>query len=195
MKIIKTIEDKFGDLYIKAIKRECDKKGISVEVVKPETEEDFLIALSENEWKLVLEPCKYDIPNNFPMNLEQKNTAKAILEYSNEFQSLVGRNMSVLVVNRSELIGKPLATMLLENDFTVTIAHSKTGKMDLKAMTRIADIIVLATGHDMSHLDLSGKFVIDASGDYKKSSDKCLTYIGMRLVGDLTTEIMLNQIK
>jgi methylenetetrahydrofolate dehydrogenase (NADP+)/methenyltetrahydrofolate cyclohydrolase len=49
-----------------------------------------------------------------------------------------------VVVGRSELVGRPLAQLLLHRDATVTIAHSKT--RDLAAVTREADILVAAAG-------------------------------------------------
>jgi methylenetetrahydrofolate dehydrogenase (NADP+)/methenyltetrahydrofolate cyclohydrolase len=49
-----------------------------------------------------------------------------------------------VVVGRSELVGKPMAQLLLGRDATVTIAHSRTG--DLAAVTREADILVVAAG-------------------------------------------------
>ena len=49
-----------------------------------------------------------------------------------------------VVVGRSELVGRPLAQLLLHRDATVTIAHSKTA--DLAAVTGEADILVAAAG-------------------------------------------------
>lgn len=50
----------------------------------------------------------------------------------------------VVIVNRSLIIGKPITAMLLENNATVTIAHSKTE--NLSSITKNADIIVSGTG-------------------------------------------------
>jgi methylenetetrahydrofolate dehydrogenase (NADP+) / methenyltetrahydrofolate cyclohydrolase len=49
-----------------------------------------------------------------------------------------------VVLGRSILVGKPLALMLLEQDATVTIAHSRTP--DLEAIAQSADILVAAVG-------------------------------------------------
>lgn len=49
-----------------------------------------------------------------------------------------------VVIGRSEIVGKPMALMLLQHDATVTICHSRT--KDLPAVTRDADIIVSAIG-------------------------------------------------
>ncbi|SDY65842.1 bifunctional methylenetetrahydrofolate dehydrogenase/methenyltetrahydrofolate cyclohydrolase FolD [Herbiconiux ginsengi] len=50
----------------------------------------------------------------------------------------------VVVVGRSELVGRPLAQLLLQRDATVTTAHSRT--QDLPAVTRDADVLVVAAG-------------------------------------------------
>jgi len=49
-----------------------------------------------------------------------------------------------VVLGRSEIVGKPMALMLLEEHATVTIAHSRT--VDLPALCREADILVAAIG-------------------------------------------------
>jgi methylenetetrahydrofolate dehydrogenase (NADP+)/methenyltetrahydrofolate cyclohydrolase len=49
-----------------------------------------------------------------------------------------------VVVGRSDIVGKPAALLLLHNNATVTICHSKT--RDLGAITRQADILVAAIG-------------------------------------------------
>ena len=54
------------------------------------------------------------------------------------------RGKSAVVIGRSNLVGKPVAQLLLRADCTVTIAHSRT--RDLPAVTREADILVAAVG-------------------------------------------------
>jgi methylenetetrahydrofolate dehydrogenase (NADP+)/methenyltetrahydrofolate cyclohydrolase len=56
--------------------------------------------------------------------------------------AIAGRRASV--VGRSDIVGKPMALLLLQRDATVTICHSKTP--DLAAVCREADIIVAAVG-------------------------------------------------
>jgi methylenetetrahydrofolate dehydrogenase (NADP+)/methenyltetrahydrofolate cyclohydrolase len=55
---------------------------------------------------------------------------------------LAGRR--AVVIGRSNIVGKPLALLLLRKDATVTICHSKTG--DLENVARQADILVAAIG-------------------------------------------------
>lgn len=52
--------------------------------------------------------------------------------------------LSAVVIGRSQLVGKPMGQLLLQENCTVTMAHSKT--RDLKAVTAAADIVVAAVG-------------------------------------------------
>ncbi len=49
-----------------------------------------------------------------------------------------------VVVGRSDIVGKPMALLLMHADATVTVCHSRT--RDLAAVTREADILVAAIG-------------------------------------------------
>ena len=55
---------------------------------------------------------------------------------------LTGKN--ALVIGRSNIVGKPIALMLLEKNATVTVAHSKT--QNIKEISKNADLIVVAVG-------------------------------------------------
>ena len=55
---------------------------------------------------------------------------------------LAGRN--AVVIGRSNIVGKPMALLLLDAGATVTLCHSKTA--DLAAHTRAADVVVVAVG-------------------------------------------------
>lgn len=63
-----------------------------------------------------------------------------LLKYYNI--SLEGKN--VTIVGRSDLVGKPLASLMTNNNATVTLCHSKT--INLKEFTKISDILVVAIG-------------------------------------------------
>src|SRR5215216_2773828 len=54
------------------------------------------------------------------------------------------RGTNACVVGRSQIVGRPLAQLLLQRDATVTICHSRT--RDLPAVTRTADLLVVAIG-------------------------------------------------
>lgn len=81
-----------------------------------------------------------------------------------------------VVVGRSELVGRPLAALLLGRDATVTLAHSRT--RDLGEVTRRADLLVVAAGSPAlvgPEMVKPGAVVIDVG----------LTRVEGRIVGDV----------
>jgi len=54
------------------------------------------------------------------------------------------RGTNACVVGRSQIVGRPMSQLLLQRDATVTICHSRT--RDLAAVTRTADLLVVAIG-------------------------------------------------
>jgi methylenetetrahydrofolate dehydrogenase (NADP+) / methenyltetrahydrofolate cyclohydrolase len=70
-------------------------------------------------------------------------TPKGILRLLDEYKiTVLGKR--VTIINRSNIVGKPLAVMLTQRGATVTICHSKTE--NLEEHTKIADIVVSAVG-------------------------------------------------
>jgi methylenetetrahydrofolate dehydrogenase (NADP+) / methenyltetrahydrofolate cyclohydrolase len=70
-------------------------------------------------------------------------TAEAVLRLLDHYRvPLEGRH--AVVVGRSAVVGKPVAHLLLDRNATVTICHSRT--RDLAAITRQADVLVVAAG-------------------------------------------------
>jgi len=61
-----------------------------------------------------------------------------------DYYGIDPKGKECVVVGRSDIVGKPMAALLLAADATVTIAHSKTA--DLPSVTRRADILVSAVG-------------------------------------------------
>ena len=96
--------------------------------------------------------------------------------------SLSGKN--AVVVGRSNLVGKPMAQLLLNDSCTVTIAHSRT--QDLPAVVRQADIVVAAVGRPKMVIGdwiKPGTTVIDVGINRIEKPEG-----GTRLVGDADYE-------
>ena len=71
-------------------------------------------------------------------------TAAAVMEILERTKTpIVGKR--AVIISRSNVVGKPLAMMLLQKNATITVLHSRT--VDLPAFTRQADILVAAAGH------------------------------------------------
>ena len=76
-------------------------------------------------------------------NLLLPATARACLELiKSTGQKIEGKN--AVIVGRSNIVGKPTALLLLQENATVTVCHSKT--KNLKEHTKNADILVVAAG-------------------------------------------------
>lgn len=102
-----------------------------------------------------------------------------------ELGSLAGANATI--VGRSNIVGKPMAQLLLGADCTVTVAHSRT--QNLPAVCRQADILVAAVGRpEMIRGDWikPGATVIDVGINRVVHSDPALAAQGKtRVVGDV----------
>jgi len=95
--------------------------------------------------------------------------------------------MNAVIVGRSNIVGKPMAQLLLGESCTVTIAHSRT--KDLPALCRTADILVAAVGRpEMIKGDWikPGATVIDVGINRVPSKDPVKAAEGKtRVVGDV----------
>lgn len=111
-------------------------------------------------------------------------TPKGIVELLHRYNiDLVGKN--AVVIGRSNIVGKPTAMLLMQNNATVTVCHSRT--TNLAEYTKKADVIVLAVGKPQfltSDMIKDGVVVIDAGinrvngklcgdSDFEVIKDKC----------------------
>lgn len=71
-------------------------------------------------------------------------TAAAVMEILERTSTMLDGKRAI-IISRSNVVGKPLAMMLLQKNATVTVCHSQT--VDLAGFTRQADVLVAAAGH------------------------------------------------
>ncbi len=111
-----------------------------------------------------------------------------------------------VVVGRSNIVGKPMALLLLRENGTVTVAHSKTA--DLKAVTGRADILIVAVGKPRmitAEYVKEGAVVIDVGihrneqnklcgdVDYESVAEKCSAITPVPGgVGPMTIAMLMN---
>lgn len=102
-------------------------------------------------------------------------TPAGILELLGEYVDMNSyRGKHAVIIGRSQLVGKPLATLLLEEDLTVTVCHSKTE--NLKKYTQDADILITAAGKcNLITKDMvkKGAVVIDVSINRDENGNLC----------------------
>ncbi|ARE13145.2 bifunctional methylenetetrahydrofolate dehydrogenase/methenyltetrahydrofolate cyclohydrolase [Lactococcus lactis subsp. lactis] len=120
--------------------------GILVQLPLPEH-------ISEEKVLLAIDPEK-DVDGFHPMNMGRlwsgnplmiPSTPAGIMEMFREYDVELSGKRAV-VIGRSNIVGKPMAQLLMMADATVTIAHSKTE--NLRELTKEADILVVAIGRD-----------------------------------------------
>jgi methylenetetrahydrofolate dehydrogenase (NADP+)/methenyltetrahydrofolate cyclohydrolase len=102
----------------------------TIELISPEKDVDGLTAVNMGRLfynRGVLVPC----------------TPKGIMELLHHYKVPLAGSRCV-VINRSALVGRPLMHLLLAEDATVTICHSKS--VDFLSLTRQADVVVTAVG-------------------------------------------------
>ena len=164
--------DEASDTYIKRIEKNCQKYGIGFNLLLAETEEQFKTNFEKFKSAKSITGIMFqqplpkelselidEIPPNKDiegvssynmgrlfMNKDNGNipcTSKAVMEVLNYYNiDLTGKK--VVLVGRSNIVGKPLIPQLLQKNATVTICHSKT--QNLKEETRNADIVIMAIG-------------------------------------------------
>lgn len=174
--VIQVGNDPASSVYVRNKERTAERVGINSETVKLSkhiTQDELLEIIDKYnhftsvngilvqlplpkhiDEQVILEaisPMK-DVDGFHPLNVGKLNigqkqmipsTPAGIMELLKANQiELEGKH--VVIVGRSNIVGKPLAHLLLEANATVTIAHSRT--KDLKQLTKLADILVVAIG-------------------------------------------------
>ncbi|MEK6557433.1 MAG: bifunctional methylenetetrahydrofolate dehydrogenase/methenyltetrahydrofolate cyclohydrolase FolD [Candidatus Margulisiibacteriota bacterium] len=110
--------------------------------------------IDEDQVILALDPLK-DVDGFHPINVGRlvmghpqafvPCTPAGVLELLREYRvELTGKE--VVIVGRSNIVGKPLIQLFLQQNATVTVCHSKT--VNLENVTKRADVLVVAIGKD-----------------------------------------------
>jgi methylenetetrahydrofolate dehydrogenase (NADP+) / methenyltetrahydrofolate cyclohydrolase len=130
---------------VQLLNNDPEVHGILVQLPLPSHIHEFDILTSLNPLKDVDGLTPYNIGMLQSGNAALKPcTPSGIMELL-EYYKIDVSGMDVVVVNRSNLVGKPLLTLMLERDATVTICHSKTKGLNEKL--RRADLVVTAVGN------------------------------------------------
>ena len=114
-----------------------DVDGILVQMPLPKH-------INETKVKETIDPIK-DVDGFHPLSKCIPCTPKGIIDYlKNENVEFTGKN--AVVIGRSNIVGKPVAKLLLDLNCNVTILHSRTTKEDMSFYLAHADIVVVAVG-------------------------------------------------
>ncbi|MGI6735456.1 MAG: bifunctional 5,10-methylenetetrahydrofolate dehydrogenase/5,10-methenyltetrahydrofolate cyclohydrolase [Bacilli bacterium] len=122
---------------IKKLNKDPHINGIIVQLPLPKH-------IDENIIKEAISPAK-DVDGFHPLSRFKACTPLGIVNYlKNEGIEISGKN--VVIIGRSNIVGKPAALLFLAEDGNVTVLHSRTKAEDLKRYVANADIIVVAVG-------------------------------------------------
>lgn len=132
LEVIKSLNDRdevHGILTQLPLPRDVDETAI-IEAIDPAKDVDGFHPVNAGRLSMgrpVFVPC----------------TPAGIIELL-DYNGIEIRGANACVVGRSQIVGRPMAQLLLQRDATVTICHSRT--RDLAAVTREADLLVVAIG-------------------------------------------------
>lgn len=166
--VIQIGDDPASNSYIRGKKKDCENVGIVFDWVKLDSNDTGTFdVVNIIQKKADIRGCcgimvqlpipdKYDldiirdaIPDDFDVDgFKQTSqftpcTPKGIIDYLDYCEyPLEGKN--ALVIGRSDIVGKPLARLLLEKNATVTVAHSKTRSDWLSSYIAESDIVFSA---------------------------------------------------
>jgi len=156
------------------LNKDKDVTGVLLQLPIPKhLNEDYLTNLIEDEKDV----DGFTIGNMGKLSLNLDGnvacTPRGIMTLLKEFKiDMEGKD--VLIINRSNIVGKPLLQLFLQENATVTIAHSKT--KNLKEKIASSDIVVTAVGRAnfLSAQDFSNNTtIIDVSINFNEAGKMC----------------------
>ena len=182
--IIQLNEDEASKAYVKGKLKDAAELGIDAKLMKFPVEmsekallkeiaklnknkkvDGFIVQMplpkqiDEEKVKVAVAPEK-DVDGFHPLSELNPCTPQGIMNYlKHEGTEFLGKN--AVVIGRSNIVGKPMAKMLLKESCNVTVLHSKTSKEDMARYLKNADIVVVAVGR---------KHLITKEFEFKKSA-------------------------
>ena len=171
---------------IDSINNDSKVHGILVQLPLPDQLDEF-VTISR------ISPIK-DVDGLTPHNMGLLSMRKAILKACTpsgimemfDYYDIDLEGKTVVIINRSNLIGKPLYHMLLEKNATVITCHSKT--KNLKEISKNADIVVSAVG-DRSKFVLTPDMIKEGA----VVIDVAISRIDGKLTGDADYEKIIEK--
>jgi methylenetetrahydrofolate dehydrogenase (NADP+)/methenyltetrahydrofolate cyclohydrolase len=155
--IIKNNSDPASDSYVKGKLKDSEYIGINTQLINT-TEVSSTISKDASDALILQLPCDnfkqeyielipdYKDVDGFKTSSSfEPCTPLGIILYLNSIE-FDYESKNAVVIGRSDIVGKPIAKMLLDRNMNVTILHSKTKDEDKLNYIKNADLIVVATG-------------------------------------------------
>lgn len=194
--IIRVGEDPASARYVRNKIKDCEEVGIfafDVQLTDGISTTGLMKYIQENQYNydgiIVQQPLpahidqelinrvidpKRDVDGFHPMSRFKPATAKGIIDYL-EWRDFDFEGMNAVVIGRSDIVGKPVAKLLLEKNCNVTICHSKTPYKNLMNYVYDADLIICAVGKEkfLNCTFLNNTPVIDVGINFNSEGKLC----------------------
>ena len=167
--IVQLNEDDASNAYVRGKLKDSAEIGVNAELVKLPTStseaellklidklnhdskvDGFIVQMplpkqiNEETVKLAISPDK-DVDGFHPLSKLNPCTPQGIMNYL-KYENIEFLGKNAVVIGRSNIVGKPMAKLLLKESCNVTVLHSKTSLEDMKRYLENADIVVAAVG-------------------------------------------------
>jgi methylenetetrahydrofolate dehydrogenase (NADP+)/methenyltetrahydrofolate cyclohydrolase len=186
--IIQTGDIEASNRYVRNKVKDCEEVGIIADVFKTNNNpyvRSTIASLRDKYHGIIIQlPTTIENPKLFIQPSQDVDgfinpninpcTPKGIIDYLAYcgYEDFSGK--TVLIINRSDIVGKPLAKMFLERNATTIVAHSKTS--NLKDLMAAADIIVTAVGKAnfiTKEMIRENQIVIDVGINFDENGKLC----------------------
>lgn len=186
--IIQTGDMEASNRYVRNKVKDCEEVGIIADVFKTNNNpyvRSATAGLRDKYHGIIVQlPTTIENPKSFIQPNQDVDgfinpdispcTPKGIIDYLDYcgYKDFSGK--TVLIINRSDIVGKPLAKMFLERNATTIMAHSKTS--NLKDLMTAADIIVTAVGKAnfiTKEMIRENQIVIDVGINFDENGKLC----------------------
>lgn len=168
--IIQVGDNYASNIYVRNKIKDCDEVGILTELIKCPNDiseqnlHSVITNFNKND-KVTAIMVQFPLPKHLNENvvaswidpkkdadgftnngITNPATPQGIITYL-ERQYYEFENKNALVIGRSQIVGKPMAKLLLEKNCNVSIIHSKTSIDKLQEYILHSDLVICATGH------------------------------------------------
>ena len=200
--VIRVGENPASAAYVKGKVKDCEEVGIECEV------RHFPESISESDLLMEVAKCNTDPSINgfivqlpLPKHISEAKITEAI-DYKKDIdgftkQSLVNPatpqgiltylednnfnfvDANAVVIGRSNIVGRPMAKLLLDKSCNVTVIHSKTSEENKRKFLMEADLVVVATGHRNTITNYDFGLYRNYSGDVAYNNSCFIVDVGM----------------